>query len=47
MKDLAQLVLVVSVALFTTSSGGVLFKVKPAPELPLLAGNVKNASLTQ
>jgi len=44
MKDLAQLVLVVSATLFNSSCGGSLFKVKPAPELPPLAGNVKNAS---
>jgi len=44
MKDLAQLVLVVSAALFTTSCGGALFKVKPAVDLPPLAGNVKSAS---
>jgi hypothetical protein len=44
MKDLAQLVLVVSAALFNTSCGGALFKVKPVVDLPPLAGNVKNAS---
>lgn len=40
----AQLLTVVCVTLFTASCAGKLFKVKPAPELPPLAGNVKNAS---
>ena len=38
------LTVVVCVTLFTASCAGKLFNVKPAPELPPLAGNVKNAS---
>ncbi len=43
-RRLAQLLTVVSVTLFTASCAGKLFKVKPAVDLPPLAGNVKSAS---
>jgi hypothetical protein len=43
-RRLAQLLTVVCVTLFTVSCAGKLFRVKPAVDLPPLAGNVKSAS---